>query len=262
MTTPSHLAPARPAPPRERRRVGVYDVVRGFSVLSMVGFHLCYDLTSIFGVALPWFCDPFEGVWRASISWTFLFVAGCMCSLSRSNARRGLVYALWAAAIFAVTSLAGVDTPISFGIIFCMAASTLLYALLDAAHLAPEGPVAAVVLALAFLASLGVPRGTFGLGWLSVVLPRLPYQSGLLSWAGFPGPAFASGDYYPIIPYTLLYLAAAALGRSWARAGYPRWACDARLAPLTWVGRHALVLYVVHQPVLLVACSLVLGRPL
>ena len=83
----------------QRRRIGIFDAVRGFSVISMVLFHLCYDLRFLAGVGLPWFASPLQDIWRASISWTFLFVAGCMCTLSRSNLRRGLTYGAVALAI-------------------------------------------------------------------------------------------------------------------------------------------------------------------
>lgn len=238
-------------------RVGVFDVVRGFSVVSMVGFHLCYDLAYLAGASLPWFSGALMYAWRCSISWAFLFVAGCMCTLSRSNWRRGGVYALFAALIFLVTWVAGVDVPISFGIIFCMAASTLLYAVLERLGAAPRGYAAAAVLVVLFLLSLNVPWGTFGIGPISVGLPRGPYDTGALAWLGFPSASFSSGDYYPMLPYTLLYLAGASCAAVWTRRGYPAWAREAHVAPLTWAGRHALLVYVIHQPLLLLACGLV-----
>lgn len=120
------------ARPAGRRRIHGYDVIRGFSVVSMVGFHLCYDLAFIEGVSLPWFRPPFQDVWRASISWTFLLVAGMMCSHSRSNLRRAMRYLGVAAAIYVVTLVTAVDTPISYGIIYCMGVSTLVAWLLGA----------------------------------------------------------------------------------------------------------------------------------
>lgn len=238
-------------------RIGVFDVVRGLSVVSMVLFHLCYDLRFLAGISLPWFAPPLQDAWRASISWTFLFVAGCMCALSRSNLRRGLQYAGVACAIWAATSLAAVDTPISFGIVYCMAACTLVAWALGAVGVLPRGPAAAVALVAAFLALLPLPDGTVGIGAASVEVPRALYDAGWLSWLGLPGPAFSSGDYYPLLPYLTLYLAGAALGRTWAERGYPAWACDARAGALSFVGKHALAVYVIHQPVLLALCGLV-----
>ena len=237
-------------------RVGIFDVVRGFSVISMVLFHLCYDLKFITGVDLPWFEPPLQDVWRASISWTFLFVAGCMCPLSRSNARRALQYGLVALAIWVVTTIVAVDTPISFGIIYCMAACTLVAYALQRLRALPCGYLAAAVLLVAFLALQGLSQGTVLFGLVDV--PSALYGSEWLSWLGLPGPSFASGDYYPLLPYLLIYLVGAALGTRWAESGYPEWAKRANVAPLSFVGRHALLVYVVHQPVLLLVTGALL----
>lgn len=256
------------ARPAGRRRIHGYDVIRGFSVVSMVGFHLCYDLAFIEGVSLPWFRPPFQDVWRASISWTFLLVAGMMCSHSRSNLRRAARYLCVAAAIYVVTLVAAVDTPISYGIIYCMGVSTfvamVLGALLDKVGASQRGArtitVCTVILVVAFLFCLEVPQGRFGLGQFggpSVAVPLGPYRSGLLSWLGFPGPTFASGDYYPPLPNTLLYLAGVCIGRLVALRGEPTWLERLSCRPLEWVGRHALPVYVLHQPVLLAITMLV-----
>lgn len=237
-------------------RIGIFDAVRGLSVVSMVLFHLCYDLRFIVGADLDWFSPPLQDVWRCSISWTFVFVAGCMCPLSRSNLRRGLQYAGVAIAIWAVTTVAAVDTPISFGIIYCMAACTLVAWAFERVGLRPSGPLAAALLLAAFLVLLDLPHGTVGLGPLALEVPRAPYETGALAWLGFPGPGFSSGDYYPLLPYLALYLAGAAMGRRWAHRGYPAWALRERLRPLSLVGRHALAVYVAHQPVILLGCLL------
>lgn len=246
-----------------RSRIRGYDVIRGTSVISMVGFHLCYDLVMLKGVSVEWFKPPLEDVWRASISWTFLLIAGIMCSYSRSNLRRGAKYLAVAAAIFVATSIVSVDTPISFGIIYVMGFSTVVAWLLD--RVIPKELEArsmallAILLLGLFVLSLGIPTGTFGLGVFggpSVRVPAAPYQSGLLSWLGFPGPGFASGDYYPPLPYTLLFMVGMLTGRIMSATGVPRWIRALRCRPVEWVGRHALEVYVVHQPVLLLFTGL------
>lgn len=240
-------------------RIGVFDAVRGFSVISMVLFHLCYDLRFLAGVSLPWFAPPLQDVWRASISWTFLLVAGCMCPLSRNNLRRAAQYGAVALAIYAVTLVAAVDTPISFGIIYCMAASTLVAWALDKLHALPGGYRAAAVLFVAFLGLLPLSRGWVCWGPIAFEVPRELFDTGLLSWLGLPGPGFASGDYYPLLPYLLLFLTGAALGQAWHERGYPSWARAATVPVLNFVGRHALLVYVAHQPVLLLAVQLAFG---
>ena len=235
-------------------RVGIFDVLRGLSVVSMVLFHLCYDLKFLSGVELAWFEPPLQDIWRCSISWTFLAIAGCMFTFSRSNLRRALQYGGVALAIWVVTSVASVDTPISFGIFYCMAACTFVTELLRRLGVTPRGYVAALALFVAFLALQGLSGGTALFG--TVEIPPEAYRGELLSWLGLPGPEFSSGDYYPLFPYLFVYLSGVALGNVWRSGGYPQWARNARCAPLSFAGRHALAIYVLHQPLLLALCDL------
>lgn len=72
-----------------QKRITIFDTVRGFTMLSMAGFHACYDLAYLYGWDMPWFTETvFQDIWRASISWVFLFIAGWMCTLSRNNVKR------------------------------------------------------------------------------------------------------------------------------------------------------------------------------
>lgn len=68
---------------------------------------------------------------------------------------------------------------------------------------------------------------------------------------GIPGPGFSSGDYYPLVPFVLMYLVGTSMGAWFKERGYPNWAIRTKFAPLNFVGRHALFVYVVHQPILL-----------
>ena len=173
------------------RRVRFFDSLRGLSVLSMVGFHLCYDLRYLAGLSLPWFQGTFQDVWRASISWVFLFLAGVMSSYSRNNYRRAAKYGLFALAIFAVTAIAAVDDAISFGIIFCMAACTLVTAILETLRIRPGGLVAGAACVAAFLALLHVPTGYLDLGFTRMTLPRaLCDPLALLAWVPRSGICF------------------------------------------------------------------------
>lgn len=240
---------------RKRRntqsRVRVYDVIRGLCVVSMVGFHYCYDLVELVGVDLPWFRPPFEDVWRASISWTFLFLSGIMCSYSHNNMRRAVKYGLVAFLIWVVTYTAAVDIPISFGIIFCMSASTLLYAILRKLGIEPRGIASLMALFCLFLVLLKLPYGYLQLGRLKIDLPTCLYSTEWISWLGFPGPKFSSGDYYPILPYSLMFLAGSAVGPILRSAEIPKTIEKISCPPLEFIGRHALAVYVAHQPLLL-----------
>ena len=249
--TPQHIASSS--------RVSVFDAVRGFSVISMVGFHLCYDLRFIWGLPLLWFAPPLQDIWRASISWTFVFVAGCMVAWSRDNLKRSLRYLLAALVVFVITTLAAVDVPINFGIIYCMGACTLTTWLLDRIGIRPKGPLPALVLFVAFVLCLGIPHGYLGVGSFTVQIPRAFYATRWLSWLGFPGPGFASGDYYPLLPFLLLYVAGSSVGRMLKDGNLPAWCHDSKAPALEAVGRHALPIYLLHQPIIILILQLLLG---
>jgi len=222
----------------------------------MVLFHYCYDLRYLAGVDLAFFRPPYQDIWRATISWTFLFIAGWMCSHSRSFVRRAAKYLLVALLIWLVTTVAAVDTPINFGIIFCMGASTLVGGLLHTSGLMRGSTWLTVLLVALFVVCLPLPQGHLGLGSWTLALPRALYQTPYLSWLGFPGPGFSSGDYYPLLPFCLMYLVGVNFGIRLARTGTPDWVRDRGWRPLRFVGRHSLLVYVVHQPILLVLAGL------
>lgn len=237
-------------------RLYTLDAIRGFTIISMVVFHICYDLQFLQGKSLLFFQAPFIDIWRASISWVFLVIAGVSCSLSRNNLYRALRYGLLAFAIWLATTLAAVDAAINFGIIFCMAASTLIAWLIEQTILAKHWHyIQLVACIMLFLLCLSLPAGFVGIGQIKLMmLPRCLYQSEWLSWLGFPGPHFVSGDYYPLLPYGLLYVAGAHLGRQWKKSEYPEWLSRYRCKPLEWIGRHPLQIYILHQPIILLLC--------
>ena len=102
-----------------QKRITIFDTIRGFTMLSMAGFHACYDLAYLYGWDMPWFTETvFQDIWRASISWVFLFIAGWMCTFSRNNVKRALKYAAAALIVWIATTLVSVDDSVNFGIIY------------------------------------------------------------------------------------------------------------------------------------------------
>lgn len=97
-----------------QKRITVFDTIRGFTMLSMAGFHACYDLAYLYGWEMPWFTQTiFQDIWRASISWVFLFIAGWMCTLSRNNIKRAAKYAAAALVVWIATTFVSVDDSVT-----------------------------------------------------------------------------------------------------------------------------------------------------
>lgn len=67
---------------------------------------------------------------------------------------------------------------------------------------------------------------------------------------GLTAPGFYSADYFPLLPWFFLFLLGTGLG-GWCLENREAPLLALRLpAALTWPGRHSLVIYVLHQPVL------------
>ena len=237
-----HISPVES---QHAQRIVFFDALRGFTIISMVLFHTCYDLAYLYAIPLPWFVGTiFQTVWRASISWTFLVLAGWMTSLSRNNIRRGLLYGAAALLVFSATAAASVDTAVSFGILYCMSACTLLWCVAQRALARIDARLLIGLFLVLFIATYTLPQGR--------------YDVECLAWLGFPSASFSSGDYYPLLPYCFLYLVGATAAR-WHHeraVAYPSWMYVNATPPLAFIGRHSLVIYLAHQPILLLMCNI------
>lgn len=225
-------------------RIVFFDTLRGFTLISMILFHTMWDIANLYGSHaqdIAWYFS-IQGVWRCSISWVFIALAGNMTSFSRNNLKRAAVYGAAALAVCAVTYLAEALIPgmsgiaINFGILFCMAVCTLIFSLAKRPLLA-AGPWLPIVLVALFIV-------TYQLPWMRPA----PWDNVKgLAWLGFPSSKFSSADYYPVIPFVFLYLTFAWIGnrvRTW-----PSWMRRDLCAPLSWLGRHSLAVYLLHQPI-------------
>lgn len=220
------------------QRIEAFDVIRGFSLVSMIAFHACYDLVSLYGVSLTWFVFPYIDLWRNSIAWVFIFIAGMMCSYSMHKVKRCVVYLVCAFLIYVVTTLVAVDIPINFGIIFCLGMSTTVVTLVSymlslasktALFLKVNTIIPSFMVKVGTFILLCAMLGLFGItyhiphGYISFFqytwrLPACLYSSYVTAAFGFAPSYFQSGDYYPIFPYLFLCSGGALAG--WLSKSY------------------------------------------
>jgi uncharacterized membrane protein len=232
----------------------------------MVAYHAAWD---VWYLAPSVGIDPFGGGWRAlqvACGSTFLLVVGVSFAVStqrleargvtgtgarwRHHARRALQVLGAALLVSAATRIAlGGDDWIRFGILHCIGVTMLLLPLLR-----PLGPAG-----LALLGAAVVVTGRFVVqGERSDV----PFAL-VLGWTPDGG---AGVDHYPLLPWAGVAMLGAALGLllygGGSRGPALRRLLDGRTprraGALTWPGRHALPIYLVHQGVViaLVAAAL------
>lgn len=247
--------------PTREGRYDLIDTVRGIAIISMVIFHFCYDVFMVYGRDPSWYGTPVVHVWQQSICWTFILVSGFVWQWGRSgNVRRGIMLNVWGLVISGVTVLAMPAEAVWFGILNCIGCAVLLMIALEPALKRIPAVVGMLVSFALFVVFKNVQLGYLEWpGGFRLDLPDWLYDCYVLTPFGFPFPGFRSSDYFPILPWLFLYICGYFLNRivmalrplqSVARHG---------VAPLSAVGRYSIWIYLVHQPVCMLICTLLLS---
>ena len=228
--------------PNKKKRVELLDLWRTVAVLTMVVWHVLWDMTAMFGMLPPDFMrrDNVQ-LTRYFIVFSFLLLSGISCRFSRSNIRRGWQTACCAMVISLVTTIIG--DPAKFGILHLFASCMLLYGWLGKwFERIPD--LWAAILSGSIFCVLWVWLDTFRVSfdWLFPL--------------GFRSIYFYSSDYYPVLPWVFLFLFGTVLGRRVA-ASDGAWKSVSVPSVLTWPGRHALLIYMLHQPLIVLVLTIV-----
>ncbi len=240
-----------------KNRIHFLDELRGFAALCMVFYHAFYLLGEFFFLEwaenLFYFFFPIQPLFAG----LFIFVCGISCTLSRSNIRRGLILLGVAAGFTFVTAvimpkLGFFDCEIYFGIIHFLSVSVLIYTLVSK-KLLKISPFIGIVFCVFFYAfTSGIGRGELAYGELfRITLPEELYETNLLVPFGIYSPTFFSADYFPLFPQIFIFFAGIFCGNYFVYKGYPEWCFQKRIPFLGFLGRNALIIYIVHMPVIL-----------
>lgn len=246
-------------------RIALLDELRGLCVLLMVFYHAFYLLYSSFGVELCRslfdFFMPAEPFFAAA----FIFISGISCRLSRNNFKRSLRLLAVSAALTLVTALilpclGFVECEIYFGILHFLGTAMLIFALcrklLD--RIKPHWGILLCTVLYVFTSS--VTRGVLSFaGLITVDLPSRLYEYNFMFPLGIYSRSFHSADYFAVFPHIFMFLAGSYVG-IYARQGlFPSWSYPGRCRPLAFLGRHSLIIYLVHQPAVFAVAAAVKG---
>ncbi len=227
-----------------RRRFDILDGWRTLAIIGMVIYHFLYDLY-IFGVlsAQELFSTPLN-VLERFICCSFILLAGASARFSRSNMRRGTVVLFCGVVVEAGAMIAG--QTIRFGILMFMGISMVLYHFIGKyLQKLPGWGAAAVYLLLFAVTRSWTERVRAPVDWLYPL--------------GFRAAGFRSADYFPLLPWLFLFLIGTVFG-GWCLEHRDNKILTAPLPEaLTWPGRHSLLIYLLHQPVLYGLCYLIWG---
>lgn len=234
-------------------RYHLLDEVRGLAVICMVVYHALYLLGNFFNVAQAQSLFEFFMPAEPYFAGAFIFISGICCCFSRSNLKRGIKLLAVAIALNIATYLIkyiGIYAEIKFGILNLLAVCMILAALLLPLVKKIPWLLGAALCALLFLTFCRIDSGVIGIGPLSFTLPEGIMQNPYLFPLGIHTDSFYSADYFPIFPWIFVFIAGMFAGVPGMRGKYPKFMSDSHTPFLARSGRSALLVYIVHQPVI------------
>ena len=245
------------------------DALRGFSVVLMVVYHFLFDLDYFNIRPMPGWLWP-QQLYGFPITFLFIFIAGISLALSASKTKnskmltqrmlkRGISIFAVGLLITAVTWIYPHDGAILFGVLHLIGVSTILAIpflvggtkdkmIENEAQISGKQKTKSLLLiwipltvGIIVIAFSKVVEKISGPIWM-VPLGIHPY-------------GFYALDYEPLFPWFGIVLIGIAVGfwiypkgerRFSLFKAEPKW-----LKGLSWVGRHSLEIYLVHQPIIL-----------
>ncbi|KGK91509.1 hypothetical protein DP73_02715 [Desulfosporosinus sp. HMP52] len=217
------------------QRFGEIDLLRAIAIVLMVIFHLVYDLREFAGVKIN-YQAPFWFLLGKTSALLFIFLSGLASGFSRSPVRRGVKVLLLGMGITGVTYLALGDMYVRFGILHFLGVTMILAPFLSS-------------LASSILWTLAGASILLGL-WFKKIL----VETSLLIPFGLLYKGFGSIDYYPLLPYSsATFLGILAYRHFYAQKSELVFALQLNSKPIIWLSRNSLMIYLVHQPIILFA---------
>ena len=147
---------------KKYRRAGFMDEVRGFCILCMVVYHVCFDLNYTYNIHIPIMFDGWFDIVRDIFAGAFMFISGMSSRYSHNNAKRGIQCFFIGMIITFIFAFFAPSAPILFGILHFMGVSMMIYAIGDKYFLKIPAPVGIAVCAVLFLLTRGIMYGYSG----------------------------------------------------------------------------------------------------
>ena len=229
-------------------RYALLDTLRGITLCSMILYHACWDLVFLFGMPWRWYTGPAAFYWQQSICWTFILLSGFCFPLGHSGLRRGAQVFLGGAAVTAVTLLFSYDSRVIFGVLTFLGAAMMLTAVLDDILQRTPPWLGLAVSGVLFAVVRWINDGYVQFFACKAVLPVGLYRGWLGTFLGFMAPGFYSSDYFSLLPWLFLFWCGYFLHRVFEKADWLKHFSELKCPPLEWVGRHSLIIYLLHQP--------------
>jgi len=235
--------------PEKKKRIKIIDAARGFAVTLMVIHHAFYDIYAFLDGPKWLYRNPVFMFLQVIFIGVFIFVSGIASRFSRGNVERGSIVIVLAMIITYIT--VRMDTPIYFGILHLLGSFMIFYGLTRKLwDNIPRKAAPYIYITLIIICVL-----------LRVYLSPVsenPVIRDLLSVLGWRQQGWRNADYQTVLPWIFVFLLGTWLGEYIKEGKFPKWFYDFKVPVFPFIGRNALPIYMLHQPLLYGLTMLVL----
>ena len=226
----------------DKKRIEIIDALRGFSVVLMVCHHLLYNIWQFLDGPKWLFSNPVFDILHYIFAGLFILLSGVSSRFSRDNIRRGSIVIV-IAVIFTFVTVRMVNMPIWFGILHLLGFSMLLYGITFKFWNAfPKTLAPLIFIPLIIVSAMARVKMqlTSGAAWIRDLLWILGWQQ----------KGYRSTDYFPILPWVFVFLLGTWAGWYITERKLPGRFYSIKPPIFPAIGRKALLIYILHQPVL------------
>lgn len=237
------------------KRYTLLDTIRGITIISMILYHACWDIVYFgLGISPDFLSSRIAYVWQQSICYTFILLAGfCFC-MGKHHVKRGLLSLGGGVVISIVTLLAVPEARDVFGVLWLIGSSILITIVID--KIIPQRKwfyaVGLIISLLLFVLFRNTNSGYMGFEGINLVeLPSRLYKGYFMTFLGFMDPSFYSSDYFSLIPWFFLFTTGYFLNKMLeCTRFFESTVLTKGIRPISFIGRHSLLIYMLHQVVL------------
>lgn len=231
------------------KRINIIDTLRGLTIISMVLYHLFYDLVYVFGYEIGWYTIENTFLWQQSICISFIVISGISTNFTKRDKliKNGIKVFILGLLITLITKIFMPEELIIFGILNFMGLAMVLVGLLNPILDRINIKLGIILSLILFCIMYKIEEGYLNLAFFTIDIPASLYSANLF-YLGFPSSEFYSSDYFPLLPWIWLYAEGFFIGKKLKKENYYGIVGSENI--LSKIGKYSLVIYMLHQVVI------------
>lgn len=214
------------------KRIWEIDFLRAFSIITMILFHIAYDINEFTGIKI----NVDSGFWfwlGKSSALTFILLSGISSGFSRNSLKRGIKVFSLGMVLTAVTYAAVRQEYVRFGILHFLGICMIIYPALTRI---PD-PLLLILIYISFTAGFIFEKIN------SPILFLMPF--------GIVNTDFYTIDYYPLFPYISFFIIGILYYKKFYKKHRSIFKFEIRSRYIEKISRYSIYIYMLQQPVIL-----------